>query len=165
MRNLKIFVVFLISGLFIVSTVSISQTVYKFNDGLEKAKSSKKLVLVNIYSESDTWCTKMDAVYSNENIKSIINSNFIYVKLNGQGLDKVTYNGKQITESELAKQLGVTGYPTHVFLNSDGSVIKFKYNGEMTGSFPGYIEANDFEKVLKYFANGQYKDTDLAKVF
>ena len=121
--------------------------------------------MINIYSESDSWCAKMDAVYSNEAIKAIINTDFIYVKLNGQGSDKCTYNGKQITESDLAKQFGVTGYPTHVFLNSDGSVIKFKYNGEMTGSFPGFVETNDFEKILKYFVNGQYKDTDLSKIF
>ena len=165
MKNIKFSLITAICLLFTFSRIASAQTSYNFEEGLAKAKALNKMVLINIYIESDIWCSKMESVYSNDAVKSLVNSNFIYVKLNGQGNEKYNYNGKQLVASELAKHFGVTGYPTHVFLNPDGSLIKFKYNGEMTSSFPGYVEAADFEKILKYFANNQFKDTDLAKVF
>jgi thioredoxin-related protein len=144
---------------------AIAQTSYSFNDGIALGKSNNKKILVSIYIESDTWCDKMQTVYSAESIKNFINSNFVFVKLNAQGSDKCSYNGKQYTSSELAKFLGATGFPTNVFLNPDGTIIKYKYNGEVCNNYPGYVEAQDFEKILKYFATNQYKDTDLSKIF
>ena len=32
------------------------------------------------------------------------------------------------------------------------------------GVFSGYVDAPEFEKLLKYFAENKYKDTDLNKV-
>ncbi len=144
-----------------VSTLS-AQT--SFQSGLEKAKTSNKKVLVNIYSDSDTWSQKMDKVYSTGNIMNYINENFVYVRLNAEGSDKINYNGKDYTSASLAKFLGATGYPSHVFLAPDGTVLKFSYNGESTSVFSGYIDAPEFEKLLKYFAENKYQNTDLGKV-
>lgn len=144
-----------------VSAVS-AQT--SFSDGLSKGKSSGKKILVNIYSESDAWSQKMDKVYSSGNISSYVSANFVYVKLNANGSDKVNYGGKEYTSASLAKYFGATGYPTHVFLGADGSVLKFTYNGESVGAFSGYLEAGDFEKLLKYFAENKYQNTDFGKV-
>ena len=135
-----------------------------FSDGLSKGKSQNKKIVVNIYSESDAWSQKMDKVYTNGNISSYVSANFVYVKLNANGSDKVNYGGKEFTSASLAKYFGATGYPTHVFLGPDGSVLKFTYNGESVGAFSGYLEAGDFEKLLKYFAENKYQNTDLSKV-
>jgi thioredoxin-related protein len=135
-----------------------------FSDGLSKGKSQSKKIVVNIYSESDAWSQKMDKVYTNVNISSYVSANFVYVKLNANGSDKVNYGGKEFTSASLAKYFGATGYPTHVFLGPDGSVLKFTYNGESVGAFSGYLEAGDFEKLLKYFAENKYQNTDLSKV-
>lgn len=143
---------------------SFAQTSYNFNDGLSAAKSANKKILISIYIDGDSWCEKMLSVYSSENIKTYISSNYIFVKLNGQGSEKYNYNGKQYFASDLAKLFGATGYPTHVFLNSDGSILKFKYNGEVSSCYSGYVDASEFEKILKFFAGNQYKDTDLSKV-
>ena len=144
-----------------VSTLS-AQT--SFQSGLEKAKTLNKKVLVNIYSDNDTWSQKMDKVYSTGNIMNYINENFVYVRLNAEGSDKINYNGKDHTSASLAKFLGATGYPSHVFLAPDGTVLKFSYNGESTSVFSGYIDAPEFEKLLKYFAENKYQNTDLGKV-
>ena len=160
MKALKIYILIVI--FFLTNTIIFAQT--SFNDGLSKANSQNKKVLVSICVESDSWCKKMETVYSTDVIKSAINGNFIFVKLNAQGTENYTYNGKQYSASDLSKYLGATGYPTHVFLNPDGSIIKFKNNGEVSGSYPGYIDAGEFEKLLKYFSSNQFKDTDLSKV-
>lgn len=151
---------FIIIGLFIAGFLN-AQT--NFSDGLAKGKSSNKKILINVYSESNTWSQKMDNVYSSANISKYVSDNFIYVKLNANGSDKINYNGKEYTSSTLANYFGATGYPSHIFLSSDGSVIKFLYNGENTGVFSGFLDAAEFEKLLKYFAENKYKDTDLNK--
>ena len=86
------------------------------------------------------------------------------MKLNGEGSDKIIYNGKDYTSASLAKFLGATGYPSHVFLAPDGTILKFTYNGESASVFSGYLDAPEFEKLLKYFAENKYKSTDLGKV-
>ena len=155
-----------IFSLFVIAVLAIStlsaQT--SFQSGLEKAKTSNKKVLINIYSDNDTWSQKMETVYSTGSIMSYVNENFVYVKLNGEGSDKINYNGKVYTSASLAKFLGATGYPSHVFLAPDGTVLKFSYNGESNSVFSGFIDALEFEKLLKYFAENKYKDTDLNKV-
>ncbi|MFA5010417.1 MAG: DUF255 domain-containing protein [Ignavibacteria bacterium] len=136
-----------------------------FQSGLENAKTSNKKVLINIYSSTDTWSQKMEQVYSTGNIMNYINENFVYVKLNGEGSEVIKYNGNDYTSASLAKFFGATGYPSHVFLAPDGTVLKFSYNGESNGVFSGYLDAPEFEKLLKYFAENKYKNTDLNKVF
>ena len=135
-----------------------------FQSGLDMAKNSNKKILVNIYSDSDAWSKKMDAVYSTGSIMNYVNENFVYVKLNGEGSDKINYKGKEYTSASLAKFLGATGYPSHVFLAPDGSVLKFTYNGESASVFSGYLDAPEFEKLLKYFAENKYQNTDFGKV-
>lgn len=142
-----------------------AQPSFKFDEGLKIATSSNKKVLINIYEESNTWCKKMDEIYSNETIKTLITSNLIYVRLNSKGSEKYNYAGKEMTAAELSKFFGATGFPTHVFLTPKGEIIRFKYNGEFHSNFSGFLDVADFEKLLKYFINDQYKDTDLSKIF
>ena len=162
MKNIKIISI----AVFLVAFWgnSIAQTTYSFNDGMAKAKANNKKVLISIYVDGDSWCEKMQSVYSVESIKNYINSNYIFIKLNGQGSESCTYKGKQYTSSELSKLFGATGYPTHVFLDPDGTVLKYKYNGDVYNNYSGYVDAAEFEKILKYFATNQYKDTDLSKI-
>lgn len=150
--------------LLLTTSLTFAQPSFKFDEGLKIASLSNKKVLINIYEESNTWCKKMDEVYSNESIKALIASNFIYVRLNSQGSEKYNYAGKEMTAAELSKFFGATGFPTHVFLTSKGEVIKFKYNGDFHSNFSGFLDVTDFEKLLKYFINDQYKDTDLSKI-
>ena len=146
---------------FLYSNVN-SQT--SFGDGLSKAKSSNKIALINIYMDDDRWSQKMDAVYSNGKIKSIVEGSFVYIKLNANGSEVYNYGGKDYVAKDLAKFFGATGYPTHVFLQPDGSLIQFKNNGANSQNYPGFINEPEFEKLLNYISSGQYKNTDLSKI-
>lgn len=163
MKTIKSFAITLIV-LFCFSN-SYSQNSYSFNDGLNAAKSSGKKIIISIYTNSDNWSKKMNSeVYSSSKVQSAL-SNFIFIPLNAEGSEQYTYNKKQYTPSEMAKFLGATGYPTFVILNSDGSVIKFKYNGEEVSYLSGFIGESDFTDMLNFFLDGKYKDTDLSTVF
>ena len=134
------------------------------SEGLTAAKSSNKKIVLFIGSASDTWTKKMQSeVYTNAGVQSAL-ANFVWVSLDADSKTPVTYDGKSTTVADLAKSFNTTGYPSHVFLNPDGSVIKFKYNGEEVMNFAGYMEAGEFQKMLNFFSSDQYKNTDLSNV-
>lgn len=162
MKNIIKYNILIILTLVFTAAV-FSQPSKNFKDGLADGKSSNKMILVSIYNPGDSWSKKMESVYSCGKISSLITGNFVFVKLNGTGTEKYNYNGKDYTAGDLAKLLGATGYPTHSFLNPDGSIVKFKYNGGDYNGFPGYLDESDFEKLLNYFLSGKYSNTDLSK--
>ncbi len=145
-----------------------SGTVFSYTDfenALEKAKTGNKRVIVDIYTDWCGWCKKMDVdVYGNSEIKKIIDENFVFVKLDAECNDKLSYNGKQYTEQELAAYFEASGYPTTVFLEPDGKLIEFKYDKFVMKNIPGYFKAGEFRKILNFIKDGKYKDSDLSKV-
>ncbi len=142
-----------------------ASTENSFDDALKKAKSENKRVIIDVYTDWCGWCKKMDGeAYSNLDIKKILEDNFVFIKLNAEGTEKIKYNGKEYTETDLATYFEVTGYPTTVFLEPDGKLIEFKYDKSNMKSVPGYFKTDEFKKILEYFKDGKYKDTDLSKI-
>jgi thioredoxin-related protein len=153
----------IIAVLFWAQGLSYSQI--SFNDALTKAKSENKKVIVDVYTDWCGWCKKMDAeAYSNDEVKKIIEDNFIFVKLNGEGKNKVTYNGKQYTEEELSYYFEVFSFPTTIFLEPDGKLIEFRYDNTKMKNVPGYFKTEEFKKILNYFKEGKYNESDLSLV-
>jgi thioredoxin-related protein len=137
----------------------------RFDEALKTAKKENKKVIVDVYTDWCGWCKKMDRdAYSNSEIKKIISDNFVVVKLDAEGSGKTSYNGKSYTDAGLAEYFQVSGYPTTVFLNSEGKVIEFTYDKYKMNNLPGYYTADDFKKVLEYIRDEKYKDTDLSTI-
>jgi len=120
-----------------------------YNEGLTLAEEENKYILINFYTDWCGYCKKMDKeAYSNEEVKSILNENFVIVKVNAESENKVIENGEEITERELAKLYQVSGYPTTWFLESNHSHI---------APLPGYVTTEQFIPVLNYIGEGWYK--------
>lgn len=135
----------------------------KFEDALTKAKDENKRVIVDIYTDWCGWCKKMDKdVYSNSEIKKIVKKNFILVKLDAESSETISYNGRDYSGQQLAEYFEATGYPTTIFLEPDGSVIYFKYDSVIMKNIPGYFKKDEFKKILNFFKEGKYKDSDLS---
>jgi thiol-disulfide isomerase/thioredoxin len=86
-----------------------------FENILNKAKSQKKLIYVDIYT---TWCTpckQMDAeVFTNANVGKFFNDNFINYKIDGEKGE-----GKDLVE-----YFELESYPTSMFIDGDWNVIQ-----------------------------------------
>ena len=122
-----------------------------FDEGIALAHSTNKKVLVDVYTDWCSWCKKMDAdVYPNAEVVKLLNEHFVAVKLNAESSKPVTFRGTQFTEADFAHQLGVTGYPTTLFLDSGSNPIT---------ELPGYSPADQFAKVLEYIGMDHYKRT------
>ena len=120
----------------------------RFDTGLQEAKKSNKKVLIDVYTDWCGWCKKMDAnTYNNAAVAEYLANNFSVVRLNAESPDKLTYKGERYTEQQLSYAFGINGYPSTIFLRSDGEPITV---------LPGYAEAADFRVILSYIAEDHY---------
>jgi thioredoxin-related protein len=120
-----------------------------FNDGLVEAQRTGKKVMVDVYTDWCGWCKKMDKdTYENSAVAQYLSKNFVSIKLNAEADGKLTYRGQRFSERELSAAFGVTGYPSILFLRSDGEPITV---------LPGYSDATRFKVILSYIAEDKYK--------
>ncbi|MEG0499664.1 MAG: thioredoxin family protein [Rikenellaceae bacterium] len=94
---------------FFTSVLSYAQSDY--NSVLTKAKSQNKLVLLDFYTDWCVPCKQMDEhIFTQQRVKNVIDRDFIRLRIDAE-------KGEGIA---LAEKYQVSGYPTLLFLNSDG---------------------------------------------
>ena len=125
---------------------------YRFDEGAALAARTKKAVLVDVYTSWCGWCKRMEATtYKDPRVITELNEHFVLVKLNAESDRPLTYKGEKTNEMRLSREVfGVTGYPTTVFLRSDGEVIT---------PVSGYLAADKFRTVLTFIGTGAYENT------
>lgn len=102
-----------------------------WKDILAQAKKENKPVFLDISASWCGYCKKMKAkVFTDSKVANYFNSTFINVAVDGE-------KGEGIY---LASKYGVKGYPTFVFINSDGSLAK---------QTSGYRNSQDFLEFAK----------------
>lgn len=154
-----------ITTLLILFTMAVPAMSQSIESAMSTAKSEGKKVLIIFYSHSDSWSQKLEKEVLTYQAALAEMSKLVVVKVDGDSQSKFQYEGNSINAKELAGMFSVTGYPSFVFLNPDGSVISFKYNGETVKSLSGYLDAADFVEMLKYFLSNRQTDIDLSTMF
>ena len=119
-----------------------------YTEGMKKAKETNKPVMVDFYTSWCKYCKMLDdTTYKDPAIVEILNRDFVIIKVNAEGENKVMEGGKEMTERELAAQFKVTGFPTIWF---------FDANGKQIAPLPGYSPPEDFKPVLTFITSGSY---------
>ena len=117
-----------------------------WNAGLAAAASSRRPVIVDVYTDWCRWCRQMDReVYGRADVSGYLAAKFVTVKLNAESAEAVSYKGRSLTARSLASSFDVTGYPTTIFLTADG---------EHLVNVPGYVESGRFLQLLRYVGDG-----------
>jgi thioredoxin-related protein len=121
-----------------------------FDEGLAKAKSEKKNMIVDFYTDWCHWCKVMDEKTFNEaNVSKKLKSRFIAVRLNAEdGSKTANYKGQEFTNIELTQAFGVRGFPSLAFIDPTGEVITI---------VPRYVPAETFSYLLEFIDTGCYK--------
>ncbi len=124
-----------------------------FNDGMATARAEHKMVMVDVYTDWCVWCKKLDKeVYPDPRVSSAIASQFVPIKVNAESGSTIEFNGVRMTEEQFARQAGVTGYPTVLFLDDQGKVVT---------TLPGFLPADRFVRVLQYVSEHRYREQSL----
>ena len=118
--------------------------------GMAEAKKSDKKLLIDVYTDWCGWCKRMDKdVFGNDRVSKYLTQQYVLVKLNAESKEKVNFRGKTTSAMELAQAFGVTGYPSIIFLDS---------NGEIITSLPGYVSADRFIDIVKFIGEDYYQN-------
>jgi len=120
-------------------------------EALKQAAEDEKKILIDVYTDWCSYCRKMaNETYPDLRVQRALEDNFHYVRIDAESSQRVVYQGRTFSMRELAIQLGATGFPTTVFLAS---------NGDPIGMQPGFIDARMFERLLLYVASEAYRTT------
>jgi len=117
-------------------------------EALKLAPESDKKILIDVYAEWCPYCQRMHSeVYKNDDVINAIADHYIWVKINVESDQMVSYHGNEMTEAQFARALENKSVPTTYFLNKEGSIL---------GSQPGFIEADMFSSLLKFVGSDEY---------
>jgi len=131
-----------------------------FEEAIEKNKTEKKKIFIDIYTDWCGWCKKMDAsTFNNPVVAKYLNEKYHNVKLDAEGKDSIQFDGHTfkwvntgrngIHELAYALLNGKMSYPTVVFLDEEFRIIQ---------PLPGYQKAPFFDKVIKFYGENYHKE-------
>lgn len=111
------------------------------SDGLKRAKSQNKEVVMYTYSQYCPYCDAMDRNTLNDSdVNPILKKDFAYIRID---VDK---------RPDIARKYQIRGYPTTILMESSGRMII---------KIPGYIPKKDFLKILAYLKGKHYRTMSL----
>jgi thioredoxin-related protein len=138
----------------VVETAPVKIVWLSYDEGLAKAKSENKPILIDFTASWCGWCKRMDKeTFSDPQVIQYITQNVVPVKVWGDDTTRagmVTYEGERMTQKALSSTYGVRGFPTFWFLDPAAGKI---------GPAPGYKNKDSFMPLVEYVAGSHYKTT------
>lgn len=102
------------------------------------AKKENKRVMVDVGGEWCSWCHILDNfVDSNEDVKSLVASNYVWVKVN--------YSPDNKNEKFLSKFPKIKGYPHLLVLDANGKLVQSQNTSELEAA-----KTYDKEKMIAF---------------
>lgn len=116
---------------------------------LDEIKSTGKPVYLFVSTEWCTYCKKMKAgTFSDAGIQNLLNELFISITINPETSGTANFTGETLSYKDLARKLGVSGYPASFFFDSEGQLI---------GGQPGYLQPDAFADLAEFVGDGHYE--------
>ena len=107
------------------------------SDGMTLAKEQEKHIFLYFHAQWCTYCTKLKkTTFKDRDVIQSLENSFVSIAID---TDK---------HKEIARQWRVTGLPTIWFLKPDGTKIS---------NIPGYVNADQMTKFLKYIESKSYE--------
>lgn len=135
-------------------------------EALEKSKTEKRKIFIDVYTDWCGWCRHMDSTtFVDPAIVSYLNEKYYAVKFNAEQQTDIVYKDKTY---KFKKQGGDRGYhelavlllnnrlsyPTTVVLNESQDIIQ---------PIPGFQDAKKMDVILHYFGTDNHKRTPWEK--
>jgi thioredoxin-related protein len=131
-----------------------------FEEAVEKSKTEKRKIFIDVYTEWCGWCKVMDKnTFNDPEVAKLLNEKFYPVKFNAEQTEDVVFKGvtykfiasgnkgtHQLAAALLNNQLS---YPTVVLVEEDFKSVS---------PVAGYRKADEVHKMLTYFAFNHFKN-------
>jgi len=135
-----------------------------FEQALEKSKTEKRNIFIDVYTDWCGWCKVMDKnTFSEPQVAKILNEKFYPVKFDAEQTADVIFSGttfkfvpsgnKGYHQLAAALMNNQMSYPTVVFLDEEFRMIQ---------PMPGYQKPEEFHKIVQFIGEGHYKTTKWA---
>lgn len=120
-----------------------------FEEALATAARAGTKVLVFVEAPWCGWCKQMDReVFMDEDRMRAVRPLFVFTALDvADDTHTHRYQGRTLSEKDLARHLGAAATPTTLFLDADGRVL---------ADLPGYVEPDTYVARLRYIGTGAY---------
>jgi len=124
-----------------------------FDQAMARAAAENRYVIIDFSTEWCKWCKVMLAkTYTDPLVVKAIQEKFLAVPIDGESSEKINYLGKTVTQSDFTLNMKVEGFPTTIFMDSEGKVLEKR---------AGYIDAPTFSRMLTFISSEVYKTTKL----
>jgi thioredoxin-related protein len=135
---------------------------YTWEEAVALNKTKPKKIFVDVYTDWCGWCKRMDkSTFVDEKVAAYLAANYYPVKLNAEQKGEIQFNGETFKFVETGNGKGIhtlayalldgkMSYPSMVYLNENYERIMIS---------PGYKEAQDMLKELKFASEEKYKTT------
>ena len=118
-------------------------------DAIATAQAEDKLIAVHGYTAWCGWCARFDQeVYTDDAVQAYLADNFTVTRLDLEDDSPVQFFDADVTYLELGRAMGISGTPTTVFVDTDGSLIT---------KFPGFTDPETFLLALRYVREAAYE--------
>lgn len=142
-----LFAIALISPVYLMAQGSEINPI-SLEEALKRAPQEDKKILIDVYASWCPYCQRMHSdVYTSEEVLTAISDHYLWVKINIESEELVSYKGTQFTEAQFARALDNKSIPTTYFMNDEGSII---------GAQPGFLEVNVFSHLLNFIGSDAF---------
>lgn len=132
---------------------------------IEKSKTEKRKIFVDVYTDWCGWCRHMDSTtFADPKVAAYINEKFYALKFNAEQTGDIVFKEKTYKFIKEGKgghhELAALwlnnrmSYPTSVFLDEDLNLIQ---------PLPNYQDATKMDIILHYFGTDNHKKTPWEK--
>lgn len=142
-----------------------------FEEAVEKSKTDKKKIFIDVYTDWCGWCKVMDKnTFTDPQIAKLLNEKYYAVKFDAEQTADVVFRGTtfkfvpfgnkgahQLAMALLNNQLS---YPNFVFLDEEFRIVPI-FSGST--SLPGYRKPEEFHIFLEFVGGEHYKSTNIQE--
>ena len=165
------FVLLFIASPMLMMSQTASVNWMTMEEALEAQVKNPKKIMIDVYTQWCGPCKMMDKnTFHNTDVAQYLNKNYYAVKFDAESPDPVTFKGTMYENPtfdpakvgrrngvhQLSRALGVSAYPTIVFLDEDQNVI---------APISGYRTPPQLELFLKFFYNNTHKTINTQEGF
>jgi len=140
-----------------------------FEQAVEKSKTEKRKIFIDVFTEWCGWCKVMDKnTFPDPEVAKLLNEKFYPVKLDAEQTNDVVFRGTtfkfipsgnkgyhQLAAALLNNQMS---YPNFVFLDEEFRIIPI-FQGST--SVPGYRKPPEFHFFLSFVAGDFYQKVNI----